>query len=91
MEKAWILHTHTHTHTHSSIKELTPQEVDKWLWHQQDVLVRLFQRKEYSWRHEDFVAGAKKRGTRNTCMCLPISNVIIHVTGMCGTLSADKT
>ena len=36
-------------------------------------------------------AGAKKRGTRNTCMCLPISNVIIHVTRICGTLSTDIT
>ena len=52
------------------VADLTRQQLTDWMQLNHPVLMNIFKRKQYSWRHEQFNTNPKKRGKSINCVCV---------------------
>ena len=61
--------------SHSSLSELTRVPLMRWMKANKRLIVLLFQGKEFSRRHNDFLSGIKKRGETLNNAHLALTNL----------------
>ena len=59
---------------HRELRDVPELNVRRWLSQKKQLLIEIFQGKEYSRRHQSFVKGAKHRGTLVHCILAPAWN-----------------